>query len=137
MTTEQRWLNEHGQIVAGDGPLDLAEHAAAAQAAAIETPGWWRRGAVETYHVFCQCDDGIAPQLGRVLLRMNVHFQNTATAEHIARNPPAVTLALIQRIEELESALRQAADSLGGQDIDPDSVEANQYRVVAARGVRL
>lgn len=73
--------------------LDELERKAAA--AGSETPGWWRPGAVEKYHVFAQCDDGIAPPLGRVLLRMNVHFPHEQTMEHIAANSPDVTLRLV------------------------------------------
>jgi len=88
--------------------IDLDEQERRARAAATEAPGWWRPGAVEKYNVFCQHDDGIAPPLGRVLLRMNIHFPHEQVMEHIAANNPPVTLALIARIRELEMALADA-----------------------------
>src|SRR5690606_5034285 len=74
--------------------LDLDDLEAKARAA---TPGWRRQGAAEKHHVFIQHDHGIAPELGRVLLRMNEHFPYEADAAFVAACSPDVVRALVER----------------------------------------
>lgn len=104
--------------------LDLDDLERKARDASKETPGWWRRGGIETYHVFCQHDDGLAPEAGRVLLKMNTHFPNAITAEHIAAASPPVVLALIARIRELESESAQRLAMV--EDFNAQRVEAGR-----------
>ena len=82
--------------------INLDDLEAKARAA---TPGWRRQGTAEKHHVFIQHDHGIAPELGRVLLRMNEHFPYEADAAFVAACSPDVVLALVGRVRELESRL--------------------------------
>lgn len=116
-------------------PFDPAALSQLAAAARRETPGWWRGGARERDRVFCQHDDGIAPPLGRVLLRMNTHFPHEATAAYIGACPPAVPLALLERIDELELALRRVCDDATKPRQADDRVLRAALEVLA-RGIR-
>lgn len=98
--------------------IDLDELDRKASAAAEETPGPWRRGAVEWHQVFAQYDNALAPQLGRVLLRMNTHFPNAITAEHIAACDPGTVGGLIDRIRELEAALSESREHIRDPSAD-------------------
>lgn len=62
---------------------ELAEWRRATLAA---TAGEWRQGNVEKYHVFCDAPDRdlLAPELGRVLLKMNTYFPYESDAHFIA-----------------------------------------------------
>ncbi len=73
-------------------------------AEASMTPGPWRAGSFETFNIFVPCDDALAPELGRVLLRMNVHFPFVDDAAGIAtlRNDAAPL------VRDLLAALREA-----------------------------
>lgn len=48
------------------------------------TPGPWRVGYVEKWHVYCPHPNGIAPELGRVLFRVNEHFPYIPDVEFVA-----------------------------------------------------
>jgi len=84
--------------------LDLDDLEAKARAA---TPGWRRQGTVEKHHVFIQHDHGIAPELGRVLLRMNEHFPYEADAAFVAACSPDVVLALVERVRRAEARIAE------------------------------
>lgn len=64
-------------------------------AAEKATPGWRRVGHVEDFHVFIECSDAWAPELGRVLLRMNTNFPYVDDAAYIAQVDPTTILALL------------------------------------------
>lgn len=73
----------------------LAQMGEVARAA---TPGEWRQGNAEKGTVFVQMGDQtlLAPSLGRVLVRVNPHFDRSeADAEHIATFSPDVAAALV------------------------------------------
>jgi hypothetical protein len=82
------------------------------------SPGPWRRGHVELYHVFCKHPEGLAgPVLGeRVILRMNEHFPYLDDVSFIAnarQDLPDLcnaVEALLARVEELEKAGTEALD---------------------------
>ena len=112
-------------------PIDLDEIDRQARAAAAETPGWWRRGAIEKYHVFCQCDDALAP-IGRVLLKMNTYFPHEATAAFIAAASPDVVIALTARVRELEAGLLEACKQAARGPMWGSDVK--RLRAVAEKG---
>lgn len=65
------------------------------------TPGPWRAGTHETWHVFAPHNDGFGPE--RVLLRMNEHFPYTNDARLIvaAVNALPALLDVAERAAEL------------------------------------
>lgn len=76
------------------------------------TPGPWRQGNVETYHVFCPYADALAPELGRVLLRMNTHFEHEADTAFIAAartREPLLAKALLAERKEMERLRAEVA----------------------------
>jgi hypothetical protein len=90
------------------------------------TPGPWRRGAVEHHHVFCPHPGALAPELGRVLLRMNEYFPHADDATFIAAASTALPEALdeIERLREaLRIAMRRWFDESPSDVYDPDTYE--------------
>ena len=109
-------------------PTDrLATVRAALDLAGKATPGEWWQGAVERHHVFAERGNPslIAPEAGRVLLRMSEHFPayaHDAAAIVALRNAAPAIAALADecaaardRIATLEAELVQArAHRCGG-----------------------
>ena len=63
-------------------PMTADERNAIRARAEAATPGPWRVGSVETWHVYVPCSTCIGPE--RVLLRFNEHFPHGAEAAFIA-----------------------------------------------------
>jgi hypothetical protein len=77
--------------------------------AALEgvTPGEWRQGNVERYHVFVECRDAESLGHERVLLRMNTHFEHEADARFVAAAPTLVR-ELADEVDALRSLLGES-----------------------------
>ena len=97
-------------------PIDhLATVRAALDLAGKATPGEWWQGAVERHHVFAERGNPslIAPEAGRVLLRMSEHFPayaHDAAAIVALRNAAPAIAALADECERLRKELDVAAD---------------------------
>lgn len=107
------------------------------ETAMAATPGEWRQGNAEKGTVFVQMGDQalLAPSLGRVLVRINPHFDRSeADAEHIATFSPDVAAALVA----VADALRNAYD-VGAVaewiDVEGDGPKAALDALAAALGV--
>lgn len=93
-------------------PTDhLATVRAALDLAGKATPGPWWQGSVERHHVFAERGNPslIAPEAGRVLLRMNEHFPayvHDATAIVALRNAAPAIADLCREVEALRTAMR-------------------------------
>lgn len=83
------------------GPVDVAGLRALLAGA---TPGPWRHGSVERYHVFVPCADCMGPE--RVILRMNEHFPHEADAALIVAAVNALP-ALLAAAEERDAAAEE------------------------------
>ena len=84
---------------------------AALDLAAKATPGEWWQGSIEHHHVFAERGNPslIAPEAGRVLLRMNEHFPayaHDAAAIVALRNAAPAIAALADECERLRAAMR-------------------------------
>ena len=92
-------------------PMSTEELKACRERAEAATPGPWRVGSVETYHVFVPCSTCMGPE--RVLLRMNEGFDYGADAAFIAsaREDVPRLLATVDhaeaRAERAEAALAE------------------------------
>jgi hypothetical protein len=77
----------------------------------------WRRGSTETWHVFTPSGATMAPELGRVLLRFNEHFEHDADAELIVemRNSLHWLLDAVEFFLDAHDGAVQLTDGDGGQ----------------------
>lgn len=84
------------------------------------TPGPWRVGSVETYHVFVPCSTCIGPE--RVLLRFNEHFPHGDDAAFIAAARTDVP-RLFATVEHAEARAEKAEAALAElrRRVDPDT----------------
>lgn len=78
------------------------------QLAEAATPGEWRQGSVEKYHVFVECRDAEALGTERVLLRMNTWFPHEDDAAWIAAASPTTVIALLDELTALRAARDEA-----------------------------
>lgn len=71
------------------------------------TPGPWRAGAVDTWHVFAPSTHADAMGPERVLLRMNMHFPFVADAAHIAHAHPGRVRAWLGCVARLRERVQR------------------------------
>lgn len=112
----------------------LAQMGEVARAA---TPGEWRQGNAEKGTVFVQMGDQtlLAPSLGRVLVRVNPHFDRSeADAAHIATFSPDVAAALVAVADAAADHIDCPLCGLAGGEHDADD-ECPLARLAAALGV--
>ena len=110
--------NPTDHLTAVRAALDLAGKA---------TPGEWWQGAVERHHVFAERGNPslIAPEAGRVLLRMSEHFPayaHDAAAIVALRNAAPAIAALAdecERLADLFDRIDTAFDQLRPAMADP------------------
>jgi hypothetical protein len=79
------------------------------------TPGEWRQGSIEKYHVFVECRDAESLGQERVLLRMNTHFDYEADAAFIAEARVAVSDLLVENTR-LRTLVREALSMIKTYD---------------------
>jgi hypothetical protein len=92
-------------------PITMEQISELETLAAAASPGPWRAGAVDTFHVFIpnRAPGALGPE--RVLLRMNEHFPFEADAAFIAAAREAVP-ALIARVRTLRGVVELGALTL-------------------------